>query len=55
MNRWRAMMLAALAAALPVLAGDLHGWLLAVLAAATGSVAALTLPFKKKYFQIEML
>lgn len=46
MNRWRAMVLAALTAALPILAGDLHGWLLTVLAIAAGSVAALTLPFK---------
>lgn len=47
MERWRAAALAALAAALPILASDLHGWPHALLAVATGSVAALALPLKK--------
>jgi hypothetical protein len=47
MYRWEAIALAVLAAALPVLAGGLHGWLLAALALASGSVAVLALPKKK--------
>lgn len=40
MDRWRATVLAALAAALPILASELNGWLLAMLAVSAGSVAA---------------
>lgn len=47
MERWRAAVLAALTAALPVLASDLHGWLHALLAGAIGSVAVLALAQKK--------
>jgi hypothetical protein len=45
-NQRRAALLAALAAALPVLAGQVHGWLLTILAFAIGAVAALSLPTK---------
>jgi hypothetical protein len=47
MHRSRAVVLAALAAALPILASDLHGWLLAGLALTTGVVALLAFPLKK--------
>ena len=40
MDRWRATVLAALAAALPILASELNGLLLAMLAVSAGSVAA---------------
>ena len=50
MRRWRAFVLAALAAALPLLSGELHGWLLAMLTVAAGSVAALALASKKDGF-----
>jgi hypothetical protein len=46
MGRRRAAVLVALAAALPILADDLHGWIHAVLAVAIGLVAA-ALPSKK--------
>lgn len=50
MHRWRATVLAALAAVLPVLASDLHGWPHVLLAAAIGSVAAaVALPSKKTH------
>jgi hypothetical protein len=43
-NQRRAALLAALAAALPVIAGQVHGWLLTALAFTIGVVAALSLP-----------
>jgi hypothetical protein len=49
MHRWLALVLAALAAALPLLDGELHGWLLAGLAAATGAAAALAMPQKNSF------
>lgn len=48
MERWRTAVLAALAAALPVLASGLHGWLHPALAAASGSVAAAAALSSKK-------
>ena len=47
MRRLRAIVLTALAAALPILAGEVHGWLLAGLALITGTVAAIAMPSKK--------
>lgn len=47
MERWRAAVLAALAAALPILADGLHGWLHFAFAVAVGFVAAaVALPSK---------
>lgn len=51
MGRLRAALLAALAAALPVLASNLHGWLHTVLAAAIGSIAAAAALSSKKILQ----
>lgn len=47
MNQRRAALLAALAAALPVLAGQVHGLFSLILAFAIGGVAALSLPSKQ--------
>ena len=47
MDRWRTMVLAALAAAIPILAGELHGYPLSVLALLAGLVTALTVLQKK--------
>lgn len=46
-HRLRATVVTTLAAALPILAGEVHGWLLAALALITGTVAAIAMPSKK--------
>ena len=48
MHRWRKAVLAALAAALPILSGELHGWSLIGLAFMAGIVGSLALPSQKK-------
>jgi hypothetical protein len=46
-HRLRAVVLAVLAAVLPVLAGEVRGWLLMGFALSVGLVATLALPSKK--------
>jgi hypothetical protein len=47
MHRWPTAVIAALAAAVPILAGELHGWSLVGLAFTAGIVGSLALPPKK--------